>query len=160
MNIYHIDADIRALIDEDTGEISDYAEFERLCALKGDAIEEQAIIYKQLLSDEAAIEAEIKRLTDRKNAAHKSAERIKFMLANTLGGESHKTPRISISWRASESTQISDEASFIRWAVNAAPQYLTFAEPKVCKTAIKDALKAGEAVEGAWIERKNYIQIK
>ena len=155
MNIYQIDASIRALIDEDTGEINDFNELDKLLSIREDKIEAAAIIYKQMVADAAAIKDEIDELGERKKAADRNAERLKQYISDACAGTPHETARVKITYCASKGVAIENESNFIKWAKQNAAGLLTFSEPKISKTAVGDALKHGVNVPGATRRTKN-----
>jgi formaldehyde-activating enzyme involved in methanogenesis len=69
-----------------------------------------------------------------------------------------ETARNKITFRKSESVVIGE--SFIKWAQDNRADLLRFTDPTADKTAIKQALKEGAEIEGAYIESKQNIQIK
>ena len=54
MNLYEIDAAITALVDPETGEISDFDAFDQLSMARDQKIENIALYYKNLVADAAA----------------------------------------------------------------------------------------------------------
>jgi len=161
MNIYDINADILNLIDEETGEILDYEAFESLVMEREAKVENMALCHLELNAEAAAIKAEEDRLKARRQLAERKAERLKNYLANIQAGEKFKTPRVSISFRSSESVKILDEAEFIKTMMESGDYtYLTYKDPTVNKTAIKEAIKNGVDVKGACISKNLNIQIK
>lgn len=145
-------------VDPDTGEISEdsYSVIEQLEMERDTKIENIGCWIKNLEADAAAIKAEAKAMSDRAKAAEKKAEGLRGYLAAILAGEKWSSPKVAISWRKSVAVEI-DEAELPELP----EQYLrtkTTIEPD--KTAIKDALKAGEYIEGCRLVEKNNISIK
>jgi hypothetical protein len=109
-------------------------------------------MYKNLTAESEAVKAEADRLAKRAKSLKGSADWLKNYLSNTLRGEKYKDDNSVVSYRRSEIVNIlmpeklTDE--FVRVKV----------EPD--KTAIKDAIKAGRAVEGAELVEHQNIQIK
>lgn len=161
MNIYDINSAILSLIDEETGEIQDYEAFEALTMEREEKVENMALWFLELKAEAAAIKAEEDRLTARREAAERKAERLKTYLAQIQAGEKFNTPRVSISFRSSESVKFDDEKAFIRAMMESGnDSFLTYKDPTVNRTAIKDAIKRGATIEGAYISRNQNIQIK
>lgn len=161
MNIYDIDAAILDLIDEETGEILDYEAFEALNMEREAKVENMALWHLELKAEVAAIKAEEERMKARRQAAERKAERLKNYLVQIQAGEKFKTPRVSISFRSSESVEIADEAVFIKTMMDTGNDaFLTYKDPTVNKTAVKEALKSGDTIEGATISKNLNIQIK
>lgn len=122
-----------------------------------------ACMIKELTAEAEAIDAEIKALTERKSAKKARAERLKAYLSETLltaGKTKVETARNKITFRKSESVKIEDEGAFVSWALKSRDDLLKYAEPMINKTALKDALKKGDEIEGAYIESKQNIQLK
>lgn len=161
MNIYDIDVAILNLIDEETGEILDFEAFEALTIERETKVENMALWYLELKAEAAAIKAEEDRLKARKQLAERKAERLKEYLAQIQAGEKFKTPRVTISFRASESVEFQDEKEFIKTMMDAGNDaFLTYKDPTVNRTAIKEAIKSGATIEGAYISKNQNIQIK
>ena len=145
-------------VDPETGEISedDYTVIEQLKMERDTKIENIGCWIKNLEADAAAIKAEAKAMSDRAKAAEKKADGLRGYLTAVLAGEKWSSPKVAISWRKSVSVEI-DEAElpelperYIRRKVSV----------EADKTAIKDALKAGEVIEGCRLVEKNNISIK
>ena len=58
MNLYEIDAAITALVDPETGEVSDFDAFDQLSMARDQKIENMALYYKKLVADAGAYKAE------------------------------------------------------------------------------------------------------
>lgn len=149
--IYPIDTLITACIDPETGEIDE----QRLSALEMERerkIENIALWIKDLKAEAEAIKNEEANLKRRREVASNKAESLKRYLTWALEGDKFKTPKVAISYRKSESVNIAidarvpEEYKRIKW------------EPD--KTALKEALKAGETFDGITLEEKQSIQIK
>lgn len=161
MNLYEIDQQILALVDMETGEIMDYDAFAELKMARDEKIENMALWYKDLTAEAAAIRAEEVNLAARRKACENKAERLKAYLSDLLAGDKFKTPRVACSFRAAKSLQIQDEAEFIRAMETGQHfEYLTYKAPTVNKTAITNAIKAGQVVPGAELVEKKSISIK
>lgn len=151
--LYEIDQDILSLVDPETGEIADFERFEELQMQKDKKLEQVALWYINLLSDAEQYKAEKSKFADREQAARKRAERLKQYLQYGLAGEKFKTARVNITYRSGESVVIDDLHRLTE-------RFLRVREPEADKTAIKEALKNGEVVDGAHIERTVNMQIK
>jgi hypothetical protein len=119
--------------------------------------ENYAYITKQFDAEMDIIDNEIKRLQQAKKTREKAIERLKAnieMAMITFEVDKIETPLIKISFRKSESVEVED--------VNQLPN--EFKVIKVTETAdkfkIKDAIKAGETIEGCSIKTNRNIQIK
>ncbi len=157
MKLYEIDERIQNFflnnIDEETGEVLNYEELENLKMQREEKIENIALAYKNYLSDVKALKEEKEKLAKRQKQAEKSAESCKKYLEYALQGELLQTSKVAISYRKSEVVVIEDGAEL-------ADDYLIFKSPEPNKTAIKNALKNGELIQGCSVEEKNNIQIK
>ena len=162
MKLYEINAELEKLIDQETGEISDFDAFSDLSMQREDKIENTALWIKNLLSDAAALKAEEKTLAERRKVAENRAASLKeFLAAMLTADEKFETPRVKLSWRKSSSVQLMiPETDFIEWAKIVNPALLTFNEPTVSKTAIKDAIEAGQEIIAAAIVESKNLQIK
>ena len=152
-SLYEIDGAILALIDDETGEVSDADVFEGLQMEREAKIENIALWYKNLTSDVEQYAKEEQHYAELKQKAKKTADRLKQILDTTLSGDTFKTVRVAISYRKSESVTITDETII-------SADYLKFAAPVPDKTAIKQAIKSGVVVDGAKIVENKNIQIK
>lgn len=160
MTLYEINAALEAAydaaVDPDTGEIINEAAaqaLDNLSMAKDDKIENIALWIKNLNAEADAINAEKKKLAARQAAAENKAESLKRYLSGALAGEKFKTARVAISYRKSESVQIDEGAKLPL-------ELMTTPKPVPNKTAIKEALKAGEVIEGVCLVTNNNIQIR
>ena len=153
MKLYEIDAEIMNLIDDETGEILDTARFDELSGERDAKVENICLYIKNLEAEAEALKAEKDAFAQRQKVAENKMNSLKQFLSNYLEGTSFKTTKVNVSFRKSESLEISD--------VYKIPEdFLKYKEPDVDKTALKQAIKAGAEVEGASIIEKLNIQIK
>ena len=138
-------------IDEETGEILNAAELDALEMQRDEKIENIALWIKNLKAEAEAVKKQKDVFYQREKALTNKAERLKEWLASNLNGEKWKSDRVVLSWRKSESVAVDDDFNDDR--------FITY-EPKISKTAIKEALKNGEEVTGARIVENNSLQIK
>ena len=80
-------------------------------------------------------------------------ESLKRYISGYLDGTAFESAKVKVSFKKSESLEISEEAVI-------PDEYLRFKEPEVNKADLKKAIKAGLTIGGVWIEEKNNIQIK
>lgn len=158
MTLYEIDAAISALVDPETGEITDLEQLESLALSRNEKIENIALLYKNMSADVDALGNEISALTERKRVAENNAKRLKGYLAYALDGQRFETPRVKCSYRKSSSVQTDDK--FLEWAMVHGEQYLRYKDPEADKTAIKEAIKCGMEVPHAQIIETNNITIR
>jgi len=159
--LYHLQAQyvrLLGLIEEADGEITpeiDQALQFTEMQLYQEGGEVGAII-KSLEYWGETIDKELKRLEDLKAKAKKSKELLKNRLSEAMqrfGIERITSDTITISFRKSEGVDILDES-----AIPAA--YFEPQEPRLSKTLIKEAIKAGKLVPGAEISQRLNLQIK
>ena len=162
MTIYEIDKAIQdayeAGIDPETGEVVDDVAFAMIDDLKMEReqkCENIACWIKDLKAEAAAIKAEADSLTKRAKSAENRAESLKRYLGYALAGEKFKTPKCSVSYRKSQSTEVDPEAIAVL-----PEEFLTFEDPKPNKTAIKKALQEGEELPGCRLVENTSIIIK
>lgn len=162
MNIYAIQNEYQLLINEiieAEGEIT--SEIETALTINKEQLQSKAVDYsyviKQLDSDCEQIDAELKRLQQLKKVRTNLAERLKDTISNAMNlyeVEKIETPLIKLSFRNSESVEITNEkqldACFIVTKTVSTPD----------KKAIKDAIKNGVLVEGATISYNKNLQIR
>lgn len=162
MKLYEINSELEKLIDAETGEIADVAFFEQLSMERTAKIENVALYIKNLDSDASALKAEETALAERRKVAENTAARLKEFLTSMLtDGEKFETPRVKLSWRKSKAVRVLiPESDFIEWAKAVNPALLSFKEPTISKTAIKEVLESGGEITAATIVESNNLQIK
>ena len=167
MNLFEInlgieDAFTRA-VDPETGEIIDADAFEALDDLQmafDEKAENIACWIKNLDAEAKALKEQKQAFSERQARTEKKADSLKRYLAAALNGEKKTYTRASIGFRKSQTLVIEDEAGFIQYAQNGHDEWLKFKEPEINKTAVKDAIKAGQEVRFARVEDHQNIQIK
>lgn len=153
MKLYEIDAEIMSLIDDETGEILDVERFDELSGERDAKVENICLWIKNLKAEAEALKAEKEAFAQRQKVAENKMNSLKEFVSKYLEYTSFKTTKVNVSFRKSESLEILD--------VYKIPEdYLEYKEPKVDKTALKQAIKAGASIEGATIVDKLNIQIK
>lgn len=150
--LYEIDEEILNCVDMETGEIIDVEKLGQLQLARDDKVEGIALWIKNLLSDADAIKSEEEKLAQRRKANENKAKNLKEYLSKFLNGQKFKTPKVSISYRKSESVEVTDLSKLD-------DDYLKFAEPTVDKTKVKKALKAGTVLQGVSLVENQNIQI-
>lgn len=151
-----IEEALEEAIDPETGEIIDEDKLDEVTALqeeKQSAIEQIGLYYKDMIAAAAAVKEEKDKLAKKQKVLENRAESIKGYLVKALKGEKLKTPRLSVSYRASETTEIDDEKAI-------PAEFFVIPEPKVDKQKINKALKRGEPVPGAYLKAHNNVIIK
>lgn len=152
-NLYEINEEILNCVDMETGEIIDTERLEQLQLAFDNKVEGIALWIKNLLSDAEAIKAEKDKLAERQKACENKAKNLKEYLSKFLGGQKFKTPKVSISYRKSETVEVTD-------ITKVDDNYLKYSEPTPDKTRIKRALKAGTALQGVVLVENQNIQIR
>lgn len=149
-NLYEIDLAILDCVDPETGEIIDPERLDGLLMERNTKIENVALWIKNLESDAAAYKAEEDSFKARREKAEKKAEKLREWLSQVCGGQKFETSRCAVSFRKSESVEVSDinkiPVEFIRTTTK------TTEAPD--KTAIKAAIKAGQTVDGCTLVQK------
>lgn len=147
MTLYDISAALEEAfercIDPETGEIlEDTSELDELALARDEKIENIGLYIKNLQSDALAIRAEELNLAKRRKSCENRAAWLRKYLANNLQGESFKTPKLSVSWRKSESVEVENV-----WDLP--DDYVRFQDPVPDKRKIAESLKKGIEVSGA-----------
>lgn len=158
-----LSSDLMASVDEETGEINDMAITEIL-AVKEAEFNDKAIavatVQRRFVAQSNKIDEEIKRLTALKKRSEATAKRLEQNLLTAcerLGKTKIDGISATISFRKSERVKLNDEINL----TGIPDKFIKVKMTKSAdKTAIKEALKAGEVIEGASLEEVNNIQIK
>ena len=170
MKLYEIAEEYENLLAAiDAGEIPEEAladTLESIETLLDDKADNIACLIKNLEAESEAIKAEEKRLAERRKAKENRAESLKAYLSATLiksGKLKVETARNSISFRSSEKVCIKNEESFLKWARVYNDELLTYKDPTISLTAVKNAIKCGAVFDeqyGVSLEKRKNIQIK
>ena len=150
MSLYEINQAIQACFDEEGNVIDadalEYWRNEETGALGRWIINLRA--ESQAYKDRAAL------FTERKKAVDNKIENLERRLSERLQGRKYKDFDVQISWRRSQSVEVSD--------VEALPEEFVVTETtsRPDKAKLKEALKLGEIIEGARLIENNNIQIK
>ena len=159
MKLYEIDNAILECIDIETGEIIDTEKLDALQMEREEKIENVACWIKDLKAEAEAIKAEKFALAERQKSAENKAESLKKWLAYALQGQKFKTARCAVSFRKTESVEVTQEGleNLMRGGND---DLLTYEQPKPNKTAIKQALKDGLNVAGVQLVQNTSTIIK
>lgn len=168
MTLYEINTQLAALladaIDPETGEIPEdvdlWAELDRLNMYHDDVLEQMALDYKNRTAEAEACRKEAKTLLERARRQEAVADTIKAQLAFELNGQKFSTGRVSMNWRKSKTTEITDKAAFLDFAENGHDHLLKYREPEPDKTAIYNAMRGGVSIPGVEIIEHNNMSIK
>lgn len=160
MNLFNIKQEYLALAHQlSEGEVT--PELEQALIINEAQLQEKATNYGYVIKnfeyEVDAIDNEIKRLKELKERREKAIDRMKQSVTNAMqlyGIEKVESSFLKLSFRKSESVEVINEAQLL-------PEFTT---TKVTttpnKTAIKEAIKRGEVVEGAVLVTNQNLQIK
>jgi len=155
--IYLAENEVDLWAEEHEGDVTDCPFDKILDGLKIEKDEKLlslAAWFKNINSDAKAIAEEIKILTNRKRVISNKAERIKdYVSFNLESGKKLSDSKIALSWRKSQSVSVECEAKDL-------PSEYQKIEISANKTDLKNALKAGEAIEGVTLSDNLNLQIK
>ena len=143
-------------VDEETGEIEP-ATLESVQIASEEKIIATAMYIRRLEALNKATKETIQDLQERVRADGKRIEALKWLMMKAMDSLQYtevKSPEVTLRFRKSSSVEITDSESLPE-------QFLrtkTVVEPD--KTAIKNALKAGETIQGAQLVESRNLQIK
>ena len=153
MTLFEIDAAILDCVDVETGEVFDADRFEELNLTRDAKIENICLWIKNLKAEAEALKAEKDAFAQRQKAAENKMESLKRYISGYLDGTAFESAKVKVSFRKSESLEISD--------IYKIPEaFLNYQAPSADKAALKQAIKDGAHIEGAEIVEKYNIQIK
>jgi len=153
MKLYEIDAQIDALIDEETGEIVDVEEFEKLQIAREEKIENIALLIKNIKADAEAYAKEEASFKAKKDSANKKIANLKEFLMQALNGTKLKTLKVNCYYNHSKSVDVLD--------INKVDsKYYKYKEPEVDKTLVKEAILSGIDVEGCELKESTSLVIR
>lgn len=151
--LYEINSALLECVDEETGEIIDLERLNELLMERDTKIEKVALWIKNLDADATAIKAERDALDKRMKSAESKAKSLREWLKNALKCKPFETAKVRVSFRKSEQTEVDESVLDKKWCM----EKITYTPDK---TAIKNAIKAGQTVDGAELVVKQNIQIK
>lgn len=166
LSIYSIPHEIQTAlnaltVDEETGEVIGWERLDELTKGAADKIANTArfIRYAEVQID--AMDKVIAGIKARKQSAQTLVDRLSVLTVNALfalpdGNRKVEEPDIKVSARPSDVVLIDDEELLDEKFFNIKIKQ----EKNVSKTAIKDAIKAGEEVKGARLVKSYKLQIK
>ena len=153
MTLYKINQEILNCLDLETGEIIDAERLDALEMEKHDKIENVACWIKELKAEAEALKAEKMAFAERQRATENKMESLKNWLAYALNGQAFKTVKASVSFRKSQQVDVPDIYALDE-------NFLRYKDPEADKTAIKEAIKAGQTVKGATLIENTSVIIK
>ena len=146
MKLYEIDNAILECIDMETGEVIDAEKLDALNMERDAKIENVVLWIKDLKAEAEAIKAEKLALAERQKVAENKVESLKKWVAYALGGQKFGTAKCSVSFRNTESVEVTEEG--LEALMKEHDELLTYKAPEPNKKAIKDAIKDGLSVAG------------
>ena len=146
MKLYEIDNAILDCIDLETGEVIDTERLDALQIERDTKIENVACWIKDLMAEAEAIKVEKMALAERQKVAENKVESLKKWLAYALGGQKFSTAKCAVSFRNTESVEVTEEG--LEALMKEHDELLTYKAPEPNKKAIKDAIKDGLSVAG------------
>lgn len=158
MNLFEINAKLmnafESCIDPETGEIiGDTSVLDELQMERDTKIENTALLIKNLRAEAKALKEEEDRFAKRRRTCENRAKWLSNYLSDNLHGEKFKTLRTQITFRETESIEVTDV-----WEL---PEDLRrYKDPEPDKALIKAAIKAGQQVKGAELVKKLSMTIK
>lgn len=153
MNLFELDKALYECVDAETGEIIDEEKLNELSMERDEKVENIACWIKELRAQAAAIKQEEENLYARRKVAENKIQSLGEYLSSYLNGGKFETAKVKISYRKSETLEVSETAKIPETWYK--PQ-----EPKLDKAGLKKAVKAGLEIEGVEIVEKQNIQIK
>lgn len=170
MKLYDYAAEFAELfdsLDDMDGEDMEQAWFDTLESIEAefdDKAENVIAFIKELNAQAAALKEQEKAFAERRRAKEHHAERLKKYLLgcmNTVGRKKIDRPMGCATVRNNaESPRFADEEKFVMWAIANADDLLTYPQPKISKTAVKDYIRAGGKIPGVTLERSQSVVIK
>lgn len=121
----------------------------------GEKLESYAMVLKNAESDITGVDAEIKRLQERKKAMQNNVSRMKdnmSILLQEIEGNRLKTDKFTFSFRKSTAVQIDD--------ISLIPNDFIKTETSPMKVDIKKALASGEVIPGASLVENQSLSIR
>lgn len=119
-----------------------------------------AKVMKTLSADVEALDGEIERMTGRKKTLENRIDSMKRSLKEAMiatGKKKFKTALFSFAVQKNKASVVMDEA----YIENIPDRFLIQQEPKINRTAIKEAIEAGEDLEGlAHLEQSESLRIR
>lgn len=161
MTLYEFDQRILSLIDEDTGEVKDYAAFMELNMGREEKIEATALYIKDLEGDAKKIKDEIAALQARVAPLQNKANRLREYLARSLEGQNFFSPRCALSSRTSMALDVYDVIAAAQWLENNGHRDLVvYDAPKLDKRLVKQLVDGGENIPGVRVDTHQSLQVR
>ena len=152
MNLYEINHEIMSCWDEETGEILDVQKFDAMQMALEDKLESIGCYIKNLEAEAAALKVEEDAFVARRKRVEKKAASLKNYLSGYLQGCPFETLRVKISFRKSESLEVSESA--------VVPEEYLKHKVEVNISELKKAVKSGLVLDGVQLIQKQNISVK
>ena len=167
MTLYEIEAEILALlengftascVDEDgvVDEQKAQEYLEKLPIERDKKLEAYGLVIKNYEAEIEAIKQEQSRLTARRQAKERQVERLKNAITNSMvlfNQPKFETAKVMFSFRKTSSVEV-DMNNLSKEFIKEKIEYTAD------KTAIKNAIKSGQVVEGAQIVERQALQVR
>lgn len=169
-NIYELTGTMLTLMDHLYDEDINEDDLLRACEEVELAIEDKADGYAKILknmdADIKSIQAEERRLKERRQALEHRQAQLKYNLESSMraiGKTKFKTNLFSFGIQKNPAkVEITDSKAFVKWCQeNERGELLNYKEPEINKTALKEAiLKDGEVIDGAEVVQTEGLRIR
>jgi hypothetical protein len=146
-------------IDEETGEITNLEELERLNLERNVKIENTAKYIINMRAEVKALKEREEHFKGRRQTLEKRIDALERNLEYNLNGEAFESIDVNISYRQSRSVEISDTKAFEEF-ISKYPEYRKEYVIEPNKTLIKQAILDGMEIPGATLTVKKNMQIK
>lgn len=153
MNLYQIEKELAALIDPETGEITDFEALDALSMERERKVDAIICLIKNRTAEAAACSAEAANFTARAKSAKAEAQRLTNYLGGFLDYTKTDSPHGSVSFRKTYAVEADESLVPVEFMVK-------HEEYTPDKKAIMARLKAGEAIPGCSIRESHSIVIK
>jgi len=160
MNLYELNSEFKNLINrlENADPEEQNAILEHLSEIgieRDEKIENTCLYIKNLDAMADSIKAEEKKLSERRKAIENRSESMRNWLSENLNGERFESSRVAVSWRKSETVEVSClvaelPAEYCRVKTTVEPD----------RTILKSLLKNGEIINGCQLVTKQNMQVK
>ena len=166
MKIFELTQEIRSIeaalnewAEGNEGDVTSFKGLDELVMLKSTRQERLlglGCLVKEFEAEAEAIEIESKKLRARADARYNHAERLrKFISGNLVPGERMSDSRVSFAWRKSEGVVIDESLDIVNL-----PSMFKRVSVSPDKAMLKDALKAGNTIDGVTLESRIGLLIK
>lgn len=163
MKLYEIDEQLESVFtNEDgdmivgaTGEVINAEQFEALQMEREEKIENTLLMIKNLKAEADAVKAEADALAKREKALRNKIDSITDFIVGYLNGAKFSTSRVKVSYRHTQAVNVTNLEALTDEYVRIVPE-----KREADKTAIKNAIKAGIAVDGAVLEDRTALVLK